>query len=99
MAYGTALTAIYWRAGEYQFGDKVNIPLDLGKLSKDGILRDVTDSSSGYADHIGVLGRQELARYAKSQEDQAAIEAIIEALPDAAFFFVHQYEWESGFGD
>ena len=99
MATSTAVTVIQWHEGEYRLAGQLSADLDLEALAKVGILRDVTDPKAGYSDHVGVLSRNEVVRYGKNEADKATLATFLMNDPKAAFFLVHQFEWESGLGN
>ena len=99
MPYDVNVIAISWRQGKYTVIGEAPIRLDWSAVTRDNVIRDVSEANSIYGDHAGILGRNQILEYADSQPGRLACEAYLKDHPEAAFFMIHHYEWESGMSD
>jgi hypothetical protein len=95
MATMTTVTAISLKRGEYAIIGSVPDGLDSHKLKQEGKLRRI-ETCPGYLDFAGLLSREEVLQYLYRDWKRPEYEAFLEAHPDATFFLIYEYEWESG---
>jgi hypothetical protein len=99
MPYDVNVIAISWRQGKYTVIGEAPNRLDWSAVTRDKVIRDVSEANSIYGDHVGILGRSQILEYADSQAGRLACEAYLKDHPEATFFMIHNYEWESGMSD
>ena len=94
MAIATNVAAIRWVQGNFDLRESLPSRLDVQRLLRDNVLRDVSDQQRDYQDCMAVISRQELVGYASDDEARADYAEYLRANPGVRFFLVHRYEWD-----